>query len=378
MSIPFCDHHINAFLTQYEAGKRPLDMAIADYFKSHRSLGATDRKIVGEAVFGMVRWKTLLDFLCPTGDSLTRYRCFKTLDFKKILHNSEIPEAVRLGMPEWLFTRLVKNYGFSQAKEICKILNTPAPITVRANLLKTDRETLMQRWANHQPLPCPIAPQGIYFQKRLPLFSFPEFKLGYFEVQDEGSQVVASLVKASPGELVLDYCSGSGGKSLAIAPCMQGRGQIYLHDIREHALMEAKKRFKRAGVQNAQFLAPGHNQLSRLKGKCDWVLIDVPCSGTGTFRRNPDQKWNLDASMLERLVKEQRKIAKEAIEYLKPNGKLVYATCSILLEENQSQIETFLATLPLLLEQPPLSLLPVEGGMDGFFAAVFKKKSSLV
>ncbi len=371
MATPYCDHHIASFLSQYALGKSPLDMALGGYFKAHKSLGSHDRKIIGDAVYGMVRWKTLLDYLCPIATPLERYRFYKNLD-NSILSNPSIPEAARLGVTEFLFERLVRDFGRAAARRLCQTLNTSAPTTVRANLLKTTREHLMALWSEHEASPCPQAPHGIRFPKRLPLFSFPEFKQGLFEVQDEGSQIVSSLVAAGPGDAVLDFCSGSGGKTLAIAPGMEGRGQIYLHDIRAPVLLEAKKRLKRAGVQNAQFLEPGHKQLSRLKKKCDWVLIDVPCSGTGTLRRNPDQKWNLDAAMLQRLTEEQKKIAKEAIAYLKPGGRLVYATCSILAEENQAQVDALLDALPLVLDRPPLALLPEEGGMDGFFAAVFR------
>jgi len=352
-------------------------MALSGYFKDHKSLGANDRRIIGDAVFGMVRWKTLLDHLYPLATPLELYRFYKNLD-PSVLSDPAIPEAARLGVPEFLFEHLVKDLGKFEARRLCRVLNTPAPTTIRANLLKTHRDDLIARWSEHQATPCPRAPQGIRFPKRLPLFSLPEFKEGLFEVQDEGSQIVSTLVEARPGDTVLDFCSGSGGKTLAFAPGMEGRGQIYLHDIRKTVLLEAKKRLKRAGVQNAQFLEPGHKQLSRLKEKCDWVLIDVPCSGTGTLRRNPDQKWNLDAAMLQRLTEEQRKIANNALAYLKPGGRLVYATCSILGEENQAQVDAFLAAHPIVLERPPISLLPEEGGMDGFFVAVFKKIGSMV
>ena len=156
---------------------------------------------------------------------------------------------------------------------------------------------------------------------------------------------------------------------------MQKKGQIFLTDIRPNALLEARRRLRRAGVENAQCLPLEHPQLLRLKEKCDWVLIDVPCSGTGTFRRNPEQKWKVDAPMIERLTTQQREIARDAIPYLKTGGRLVYATCSLLPEENHAQVDFLLSQHPLSLENEPLSIMPEPQGMDGFFAAVFRKKT---
>ncbi len=185
-------------------------------------------------------------------------------------------------------------------------------------------------------------------------------------MQDEGSQLIAELIEAKSGDHVLDFCSGSGGKTLAFAPNMKGKGQIYLYDNRLWILQEARKRLRRAGVQNAQFALP--------RKKVDWVLADVPCSGTGTLRRNPEAKWKIDEKMIARLVQAQRAIVKEAFFYLKPGGKFVYATCSLLPEENEGQVSYFLKSYPLFLERV-LKLLPEEEGMDGFFAAVFKKEN---
>ncbi len=365
--LPFCDHHIVAFFPIYESKVQPLDRALGDYFRAHKSLGAQDRRTIGDTIYGMVRWKILIDHFCPLKTVLERLTCFRSLNLHEL--DPSLPEPIRLGVPEILFGRLKNQYGAEEAKRLCRLCNTEAPMTVRVNLLKGSREALLDRWKDCAAKPCATAAAGIFFQKRKPLFSLPEFKEGLFEVQDEGSQIVASLMAVEPGDTVLDFCSGSGGKTLAFAPSMEGRGQIYLHDIRKNALLEAKKRLRRAGIQNAQCLELGHPQWAKLKNKCDWVLVDVPCSGTGTLRRNPDQKWRLDAPILERLVDTQRKIALEAASYLKPGGHLVYATCSLLAEENQDQIKALLDSTSLALEGAPLHLLPQEGGMDGFFAA---------
>lgn len=368
MRNPFCDHHISAFLEEQSKSQKPLDLALSEYLRAHRSIGAHDRRTIGEALYGMVRWKTLIDHFCPSAHSLDRLKCYRSLSVEQCRTDTSIPEPVRWGVNEFLYTRFCQVYGKEKAKQLCHTLNSPAPTTIRVNLLKTTREALIETWNGKFAItPCVKAATGIQFQKREPLFTLPEFKAGFFEVQDEGSQLVASLVRAKPGEHVLDYCSGSGGKTLAFAPAMQGKGQIYLYDNRPWILVEARKRLNRAGIQNVQFVLP--------KKKMDWVLADVPCSGTGTLRRNPDAKWKIDAPMIERLVLQQREIVKEALEHVKPGGRLVYATCSVLPDENEKQIEYFLKNHPLTLEETPLSLLPEEGGMDGFFAAVFKKET---
>lgn len=372
----FCDKHIEAFFHLYEESKKPLDLSLSNYFKNHKSLGANDRRYIGETVFGMVRWKSLLDVLCSQAPITQRLEKFRSIDWESIQHDSSIPPFARLGTSPFLYERFVASFGLERSFELCRILNTPAPTTIRVNTLKISREELVQRWHGKFSVSnSKIAPHGIHFSKREPLFSLPEFKEGLFEIQDEGSQLVSNLIEASPDDLVLDYCSGSGGKTLGFAPAMKNKGQIYLHDIRSSALIEAKRRLKRAGIQNAQCLPPGHSQLNRLKGKCSWVLVDAPCSGTGTLRRNPDQKWKIDQASVKSFTDKQREILKNALTYLKPGGRLVYATCSLLPEENTEQIPFLLANHSIELEKPPLCLFPEPGGMDGFFAAVFRKKN---
>jgi 16S rRNA C967 or C1407 C5-methylase (RsmB/RsmF family) len=208
--------------------------------------------------------------------------------------------------------------------------------------------------------------------QRSSLFALPEFKAGLFEVQDEASQIVAAQVNAFPGTHVLDYCCGAGGKALAIAPSMQGKGQMYLHDIRTQIFAEAKKRLKRAGIQNAQFILP-NDKKKKFIGKMDWVLADVPCSGSGTLRRNPDMKWRFQASDIEELVQKQREIFEKALSFVKHKGHIVYATCSILPEENEQQVDFFLKHFPVRLVKEPFQSFPRKGKMDGFYAATLQK-----
>lgn len=362
MRLAFCDYHICAILKLLDETGRPLDQLLSTYFRHHKSIGAHDRRFIGEHLYQMVRYQSLIDCVSSPAP-LDRLLAYRQLDQYK--QDPSLPLSARLGMSEFLYQKFCTLYGEKKAIELSHICNTQAPITIRVNPLKTTREALMALWENKFEMK-PCGKLGIQFAKREPLFALPEFKAGLFEVQDEGSQEVSLLVEAQPGQHVVDYCSGSGGKTLGFAPSMQGKGQIYLHDNRPWILLEAKKRLRRAGIQNVQFILP--------KQKVDWMLTDVPCSGSGTLRRNPDAKWKIDAPMVQRLVLEQRAIVKEAIELLRPNGHFVYATCSIFSEENEHQVEYFLQNHPLELIKT-LSWLPQEGGKDGFFAAVLKKKN---
>lgn len=199
-----------------------------------------------------------------------------------------------------------------------------------------------------------------------------EFKKGFFEVQDEGSQLLANLVQCQPGQLVMDFCAGSGGKTLAFAPLMKNSGQIFLHDVRAYTLQDAKKRLRRAGIQNAQIIHAEDPKLNKWKKKMDWVLVDAPCSGTGTLRRNPDMKWKFDIEMLERLIGQQRTIFEKALSFMKPEGHIVYGTCSLLKQENEHQLNHFIKTYNLKIEGQVFHSFPSLGGMDGFFGVVLK------
>lgn len=375
MTRPFREHHLLQMLNSYQPTLEPLDRFLYQYFRHHKALGSKDRKWVADAMYGLVRWKATLDALAPHASWEEKLALFQQKDLSSLAHEKKFPMHLQLSLPLFLYQELLDQYGEEKTHELARLCNEPAPVTIRANRLKISREELLQRWKSvYSVTPCLHSAEGIRFEKRLPLTSLPEFHQGYFEMQDEGSQCVAQLVDAKPGDQVLDYCAGSGGKSLAFAPRMEGKGQIYLHDIRRPVFDEMRRRLRRAGVQNAQVLLPENAKEKRWKQSMDWVLADVPCSGTGTLRRNPDLKWKLDADTLLRLVSEQRVIFEKALRFVRPGGCIVYVTCSILSKENQQQVQHFLKIYPLSLIKE-WSSLPISGGMDGFYGAVLQKNS---
>lgn len=362
----------------------PLDLLINRYFRANKSLGSKDRAFIAETLYALMRWKGLLDAFNgeeiaadthPTTVWEARLNTYLNRPIEELRKTAGLAPHTSVSFPEWLFDKFVKHYGPEQAAEIALVSNTQAPASIRANLLKTTRDELLEKLALRFPVAASqVAPNAILFKKRMNYFELPEFTAGLFEVQDEGSQLLAELVKAKPGDQVMDYCSGSGGKALAFAPRLQGKGQIYLHDVRKGSLQESKKRLKRAGVQNVQIIPADDTRLKKLKKKCNWVLVDAPCSGTGTLRRNPDMKWRLSEEGLDYLTGLQRTIFEKAQSYLAPDGHIVYGTCSILSEENEAQVEHFLKTYPLELCGKPLKILPTADGPDGFFGAVFRRK----
>lgn len=374
--IPFRDHHILQILCQYENSTLPLDLLIHRYFQAHKALGSKDRAYVSDTVYEAVRWKGLLDHLVKNKHAWKeKIDLMKSTVWTTAKSNPSIPIHARLSFPSYLYERLVAFYGETAAQEICLSCNEPAPTTIRVNTLKISREELWKRWKDQYELRMSEEMDtALVFEKKISLFSLPEFKAGFFEMQDAGSQCLARLVNAKPGQHVLDYCAGSGGKALAIAPFMQQQGQLYLHDIRSAALIEAKRRLRRAGVQNAQIIPAEDPKLKKIKKRMDWVLVDAPCSGTGTLRRNPDMKWKIDESMITRLVSQQRVIFERALSFLAPGGTIVYATCSLLPEENQQQMEHFTHTYDLELVGSPFHSVPRTGKMDGFFGVAFRKK----
>jgi len=373
MTLPFREHHLFQILNLYERQSLPLDLFLKNYFHEHHAVGSKDRRFIAENVYGIVRWRGLLDHLAKkplTWES--RYKVFEKIQPHDYLTREDLPVHVRVSFPKSYFQLVSAAIGEEKAVQFCLKSNESAPTTIRVNSLKTTRDQLLAKWKeNFTVTPCNLSPWGIVFDKRVNFFALPEFKEGLFEVQDEGSQLIANLLEAKPGDWVLDYCAGSGGKTLAFAPRLEHRGQIFLHDIRKHALLDAKKRLKRAGIQNAQLVFPDDPKKNQLWKKMDWIFVDAPCSGSGTLRRNPDIKWKFDPKNLDNLLGEQQEIFAEALKYLSPQGKIIYATCSILPQENEEQVAIFQDRFGLKLCAPPFSSHPESGGMDGFFAAVF-------
>lgn len=373
----FHEHHIlNIFSEFEEDNKIPFDLLLSRYGRQHRALGSKDRKMIGETCFELIRWFKLLDQEKGPLSWKERLHLLLTTDLEKLKTNPKLSPSTRCSTPDWIFQKLSKAYGEAKALEICLVLNERAPLTIRANRLKITKEALYERLAQDYKIKkCSLARDGISFYESTHLLSSPLYKQGFFEIQDEASQYVSSLVRAKPGDLILDYCSGSGGKTLAFAPDMKNQGQIYLHDIREAILYQAKKRLKKAGVQNGQCLFPSEaRKKGMLKGKMDTVLVDAPCSGSGTWRRNPDQKWKFSEKEFMQLEKTQEQIFKEALSFVKPKGRILYVTCSLFPEENEHQVEKFLQFFPVELEESPFQSTPKSQEMDGFFAASFIRK----
>jgi 16S rRNA (cytosine967-C5)-methyltransferase len=371
---PFRLHHLFNILYDWEEQEHtPIDRFLRNYFRENKAAGSHDRREIVETLYGMIRWRSLLDYLSEGMPSWEkRFDEYQNLPDDRCKNDPSIPLHIRACFPEEIFAMLVDVYGEERAFELCWESNFPAPTTIRVNTLKISREELLERWTGEYYVePCEHSKEGIVFKRKINFFALDEFKKGLFEVQDEGSQCVAYMLKAQPGDHVMDYCAGAGGKTLAFAPAMEGKGQIYLHDIRPRALDEARIRLRRAGVQNSQVVHHDAPHLKKLKKKMDWVLVDAPCSGMGTLRRNPDMKWKCSKKMVMRIASEQRVIFERALSFMKPEGRIIYATCSMLPEENEQQMEHFIKTYNLKVEGEPFRSFPAKDGMDGFFAVTF-------
>jgi 16S rRNA (cytosine967-C5)-methyltransferase len=410
------------------APKRPADAVANDFFRARRYIGSGDRRAVSDRVWTVLRSRRRLGWWLGGARQSARLlvaaslllegwskagvaQAFSGGQFAPIplsgaenavitsiaghtLNHPTMPDAVRLEVPDWLLPRLVARFGASLAAEMAA-LSEPASLDMRVNGLKGDRDQARAALAAEgwQAEPTKLSPWGLRIEGRRPITSGPAFQSGLVEIQDEGSQIVAAMVGAEPGMRVVDWCAGAGGKTLALAAAMQNRGQIVACDVSAARLDGAVRRLRRAGVHNVErhLVEAGDKWLKRRAGTFDRVLTDVPCSGTGTWRRNPDARNRLRASDLAELLPKQASILDAAQTLVRKGGRLVYATCSILEEENEAQVSGFLLRHPAFrivplaeawpLEQTPplggdlLVLTPARHGTDGFFVAVLERQS---
>ena len=306
----------------------------------------------------------------------------------KSLQHEAMPDWVRLNFPEWMQPALQELFG-DRLTEALEALNEEAPVDLRVNTLKSTRDQVMAvlREEGLDPEPTPFAGTGVRLRKRAALSATQAFREGWFELQDEGSQLVTELVRAKASDKVIDYCAGAGGKTLSIAAAMQNQGHILAWDTKPARLKQMLPRLARAGVKNVQshVLKPKRDPFAeRHKDTADWVLVDVPCSGTGTWRRSPDLKWRTALRDLKQAIDSQRQIMGRAASCVKPGGRLVYVTCSILKQENEQQVAQFLGKNPKFSlepianslggEGPHLQLYPHLHQTDGFFGAVLRRR----
>ncbi|WOJ90498.1 RsmB/NOP family class I SAM-dependent RNA methyltransferase [Methylocapsa polymorpha] len=413
-------------LDDIEARRRPAADALKDWGLSHRFAGSKDRSAIGTLVFDALRRRASSAFIMgvetPRAIMLGAMRQVRGMSVDEIaalctgqahapstlteaeserLASADLagaPVHVAGDFPEWLEPSFIAVFGEAAVAE-ASALAARAPLDLRVNTLKGTRDKALASLAHLQPQPTPLSPLGL----RLPLTSDgrgpalaaePAYVKGLVEIQDEASQLAALLAAAKPGEQALDLCAGAGGKTLALAALMQNKGQIYATDSDGRRLMPIYARLERAGARNVQVRPQrrGGEGLSDLEGRCDLVLVDAPCTGTGAWRRNPDAKWRVRPGALDQRIADQDQALVEAARFVKPRGRILYVTCSVLREENEDRLAAFLAAHPEFKSLPArdmaeqaelpglvafasrfgegLRLTPLTSETDGFFIAM--------
>ncbi len=413
-------------LSTLENQRRPAADAVKDWMLAHRFAGSKDRAEIGDLVFAALRWKQSSTWRMGADTprawvwGALRWGFGRSADWieqstyddphappppteaeRAALAGDAIeaaPAWVRGDYPEWLAGSFERAFADVAAEEGAA-LAAPAPLDLRANALKTTREKLIAALSDspklsEAPSPTPYAADGVRIPwtqgRTFPWAVEQSFLKGWFEVQDEGSQIAALLCDVKPGMQVADVCAGGGGKSLALAVSMQNKGQIFAHDVDGARLAPLRARLERAGARNVQIRPPlrGKDALADLHGRMDVVLVDAPCTGSGTWRRSPDSKWRLRPNALAKRLEEQRAALALAAPLVKPGGRLVYVTCSVLPEENEDQVAAFVAAnaafqpTPLQKIAPAyerghaLQMTPRLTGCDGFFVAAMARAQS--
>ncbi|MBY0339026.1 MAG: RsmB/NOP family class I SAM-dependent RNA methyltransferase [Acetobacteraceae bacterium] len=409
--------------------RRPADAIAAEYFRARRYIGGGDRRAVSDLAWGVLRQQLRLAWhlgeeASPRGLALAHLTLVETrrpADVRKLFGGGrfapaplsaaedrllerlagrelvapDMPEGPRLNLPDWALPGLRARFGGTLAAEAAA-MERPAPLDLRANTLKNGRDHARGALAREGLLaePTAFSPVGLRLPGRTPITGSAAYKAGLVEVQDEGSQLIAALVAPAPGMRVADLCAGAGGKTLALAALMGNSGRVTACDVNAPRLEGASKRLRRAGVHNAEthLLTPGDRWAKRRAGSFDRVLVDAPCTGSGTWRRNPDARNRTTRSDLEELTAKQGEILAMGAQLVRPGGSLIYATCSLLPEEDEAQVDAFLhqrqdfRAVPLAEAWaraglsgeapgpgPHLLLSPARHGTDGFFCAVLDR-----
>ena len=411
------------FETLLEATKQvlrfvhPADAVLKHFFRDNKNLGMRDRGLIAETIYALLRKRSWLMHLTQSDQprllllaTLVKVQGWEvraTSGFTKP-HERELLRAIvaaapghlslpaETNFPDWLIQLYLKHHSRQELIALADGLNQPGPLDLRVNTMHSDRATVLAELAEIEveASATPFSPVGIRVVGKPALQQHRLLVEGHVEVQDEGSQLLGYLVAPKRGEMVVDFCAGAGGKTLLLGALMHSTGRLYAFDISEKRLANLKPRLKRSGLSNVQPVRIEHEndaRIKRLAGKVDRVLVDAPCSGLGTLRRNPDLKWRQSAEGIAELTIKQSNILAGAAPLLKRGGRLVYATCSILKEENEAVVETFLAANPdfrLLNSQDilraqqieidcgeNLQIFPHRHNTDGFFAAVLEKQS---
>jgi len=398
---------------------QPADMVVSNFFKHHRELGQRERHALAETAYAVLRQRLLWAHLAQSGSGALERRLAilawqgtdgqlrggmgpheqKWLAEVREIDQATLPEKLRHNLPDWLANPLKAELG-EDFWPLVAAISGQAPLDLRVNTQKAKREDVIAelKEAGIEAVATPYSPWGLRIQGKPALQKLPLFIRGDVEVQDEGSQLLAALVAPKRGEMVVDFCAGAGGKTLALGALMRNTGRLYAFDVSGYRLEGLKPRLARSGLSNvypAQIAHERDDRIKRLTGKIDRVLVDAPCSGLGTLRRNPDLKWRQSPKAIEELTVKQTAILDSAARLVKPGGRLVYATCSLLKRENEDIALAFAAAHPDFEPLPAaaalasaqverseeldrdgmLRLWPQRHATDGFFAAAWQRKS---
>lgn len=415
-------------LKDMDARHRPASEALKGWGLSHRFAGAADRAVIGNLVYDALRARASLAWamggdsprlilfgvlsrvwgldieVLKTQFASDRFAPKAPTDSEALAYRTgtaeNAPDWIRADIPEWLWETFAETFEDDAVAEGRAFAARP-PLDLRVNTLKGGCERVRKHLAQFDAEPTPIARFGLRIPPPAAAGRLPNvqaeagYRKGWFEVQDAGSQVAVDLVFAKPGEMVLDLCAGAGGKTLALAAVMENKGQVFAFDRDRHRLAPIHERLKRAGTRNVQVVGTDTEKLAPCRDRMDRVLVDAPCTGTGTWRRRPDIKWKLTAEMLEARMAEQAAVLDEAAAFVRPGGVLCYVTCSILPQENEAQVYAFVQRRPefTLLSAGEVweelfgtggpkpwsadgctvTMTPASTGTDGFFFAVLQR-----